>query len=50
MEHVLDSTDGPWVLDAQSYLAGWYRKRGFKDDGEEFAEYGIAHIPMRRES
>ena len=50
IEHVLDSTDGPWVLDAQSYLAGWYRKRGFEDDGEEFVEYGIAHLPMRRES
>ena len=30
--------------------AGWYRKRGFEDDGEEFVEYGIAHLPMRRES
>ena len=50
MEYVLDSTDGPWVLDAQSYLAGWYRERGFEDDGEEFVEYGIAHLPMRRES
>ena len=38
------------MLDAQSYLAGWYRKRGFEDDGEEFVEYGIAHLPMRRES
>ena len=50
MEYILDSTDGPWVLDAQSYLAGWYRERGFEDDGEEFVEYGIAHLPMRRES
>ena len=50
MEHVLDSTDGPWVLDSQSYLAGWYRERGFEDNGEAFVEYGIAHIPMRRES
>ena len=39
-----------WVLDAQSYLAGWYRERGFEHDGEEFVEYGIAHLPMRRES
>ena len=49
IEHVLDSTDGPWVLDAQSYLAGWYRKRGFRDDGDEFVEDGIPHIPMRRD-
>ncbi|MEO0495598.1 MAG: GNAT family N-acetyltransferase [Actinomycetota bacterium] len=50
MEHVLDSTDGPWVLEAQSYLAGWYRKRGFADDGDEYVEDGIPHIPMRRDA
>ena len=50
IEHVLDPNDGPWVLDAQSYLAGWYGERGFVDDDEEFIEYGIAHLPTRRES
>ena len=50
MDHVLDSTDGPWVLEAQSYLAGWYRKRCFVDDGDEYVEDGIPHIPMRREA
>lgn len=49
MDHVLDTTDGPWVLEAQTYLAGWYRKRGFHDDGDEYVEDGIPHIPMRRE-
>lgn len=50
LDHVLDDTDRPWVLDAQTHLAGWYRKRGFDDDGDEFVEDGIPHIPMRRPS
>lgn len=49
LDHVLDATDGPWVLDAQTYLVGWYRTRGFDDDGDEFIEDGIPHVPMRRE-
>ena len=49
LDHVLDTTDGPWVLDAQTYLVGWYRTRGFDDDGDEFIEDGIPHVPMRRE-
>ena len=36
------------VLDAQSYLAGWYARFGFVADGPEFIEDGIPHIPMRR--
>jgi ElaA protein len=35
-------------LDAQSYLAGWYAGFGFEQDGPEFLEDGIPHIPMTR--
>ena len=35
------------VLDAQSYLQGWYEKFGFVRSGEEFLEDGIPHVPMR---
>jgi ElaA protein len=35
------------VLDAQSYLQGWYEKFGFVRSGAEFIEDGIPHIPMR---
>jgi len=50
LEHVVESTDGPWVLDAQSYLVAWYRDRGFVEDGDEFIdEDGIPHVPMRRD-
>jgi ElaA protein len=38
------------VLDAQSYLRGWYERFGFEVDGAEFVEDGIAHVPMRREA
>ena len=37
------------VLDAQSYLAGWYQRFGFVRAGAEFVEDGIPHVPMRRE-
>ena len=50
LDHVLDTSDGPWVLDAPTGLAGWYRKRNFADDGDEFVEDGISHLPMRREA
>lgn len=50
VDHVVENTDGPWVLDAQSYLVGWYRDRGFTVDGEEFVEDGIPHVPMRRDA
>ncbi|MFC7496744.1 MULTISPECIES: GNAT family N-acetyltransferase [unclassified Nocardioides] len=36
------------VLDAQSPLAGWYATFGFTQDGPEFVEDGIPHIPMRK--
>ena len=40
--------DRPSVLDAQSPLAGWYATFGYRQDGEEFVEDGIPHVPMRR--
>lgn len=46
--HVLDSCAGPWVLDAQIRLRGWYEDRGFVVVGDEFVEDGIRHVPMRR--
>jgi ElaA protein len=36
------------ILDAQSHLAGWYGRLGFRVDGPEFLEDGIPHTPMRR--
>lgn len=39
---------GPFVLDAQSHLTGWYEGFGFRVDGPEFIEDGIPHTPMRR--
>jgi ElaA protein len=35
------------VLDAQSYLQGWYEKFGFVRTGDEFLEDGIPHVPMQ---
>ncbi len=37
------------VLDAQSYLVGWYERFGFAVSGPEYVEDGIRHTPMRRE-
>ncbi len=36
------------VLDAQTYLRGWYEQLGFIVSGAEFVEDGIPHLPMRR--
>lgn len=36
------------VLDAQSYLQGWYARFGFTVTGPEFLEDGIPHVPMSR--
>lgn len=38
-----------FVLDAQTYVAGFYSARGFTVTGPEFVEDGIAHVPMRRD-
>ncbi|HWL41683.1 MAG TPA: GNAT family N-acetyltransferase [Ilumatobacter sp.] len=48
VEHVLATSAGPWVLDAQSYLTGWYERLGFAVAGAEYLEDGIPHTPMRR--
>ena len=36
------------VLDAQSHLAHWYTRFGFRRSGPDFTEDGIAHTPMLR--
>jgi len=38
----------PTVLDAQSYLVGFYESYGFTASGPEYVEDGIPHVPMRR--
>jgi len=38
----------PIEIDAQSALAGWYRRFGFEVSGEQFEEDGIPHLPMTR--
>ena len=35
-------------LGAQTYAAGFYRRFGFAECGEEYIEDGIPHLPMRR--
>src|SRR5262249_22821375 len=40
----------PSVLDAQSYLVGFYSRYGYQPTGPEFLEDGIPHIPMTREA
>lgn len=35
-------------LGAQTYAAGFYRRFGFVEDGEEYLEDGIPHVTMRR--
>lgn len=41
------AADREVVLDAQSYLSRWYERFGFVQDGGEFVEDGIPHVPMR---
>lgn len=49
MTRALELADGrEVVLDAQSYLQGWYERFGFTVHGDEYVEDGIAHVPMRR--
>jgi ElaA protein len=40
--------DRPSTLDAQAPLARWYAGYGYHQDGEEFLDDGILHVPMRR--
>jgi len=42
------ATGRPVRMDAQSHLARWYASFGFEQDGEEFVEDGIPHVPMHR--
>jgi len=48
VEHFVRSYAGPWRLDAQAHLAGWYRRFGFEIIGEEYLDDGIPHVPMER--
>jgi ElaA protein len=49
MQKALELTDAAVVLEAQSYLEGWYARFGFMRAGEEYLDDGIPHIPMRLE-
>ncbi|HEY0003130.1 MAG TPA: GNAT family N-acetyltransferase [Actinoplanes sp.] len=40
----------PSRLHAQSHLAGFYTRFGYRPDGPEFVEDGIGHVPMLREA
>ena len=46
--HITSTLPGPFVLDAQSHLQGWYEALGFALNGDPFVEDGIPHVPMRR--
>lgn len=48
MTRALKLQDGPFELDAQTYLKDWYERFGFVQSGDEFVEDGIPHVPMRR--
>lgn len=48
VEHFVATSTGPWALDAQAHLAGWYERFGFVVDGAEYDDDGIPHVPMRR--
>lgn len=47
VEHVLATTTGPVVLDAQSHLGDFYASFGFVAAGAVFIEDDIPHLPMR---
>ena len=51
MQAALTDVGGePCRLSAQSHLADMYASHGFTQDGPEFVEDGIPHVPMVRES
>ena len=50
IERFLATTEGPWVMEAQAHLAGWYRRWGFEPAGPDYVEDGIAHTTLRRET
>ena len=47
IDSAIAEIDAPCVLDAQSYLVGWYERVGFEVTGPEYIEDGIPHTPMR---
>jgi ElaA protein len=47
VRRALALTQGPVVLNAQSYLVDWYAGLGFEVDGGEFLDDGVPHTPMR---
>ena len=47
VRHLVQTTGGPWVLDAQARLADWYAGFGFEPAGEPFDDWGMLHVPMR---
>jgi len=47
IDKAIAEIDGSCVLDAQSYLVGWYERVGFEVTGAEYIEDGIPHTPMR---
>jgi ElaA protein len=49
LEHAMATSSGPWVMEAQARLAGWYATFGFEVSGPEYLDDGIVHVPMRRE-
>jgi ElaA protein len=49
VNQAMELCDGPVELDAQTYLKNWYQNFGFVQNGEEFVEDGIPHVPMRRD-
>lgn len=42
--------DRPCVLEAQTYLVGFYARHGFTVTGPAYVEDGIPHTPMRRDA
>ncbi len=48
VDHVMATTPGRLVLDAQTYLEPWYVEHGFARTGDEFTDDGIPHVPMER--
>jgi ElaA protein len=46
MASALERTARPVLIEAQTYLLGWYASFGFVPRGPEYLEDGIPHTPM----
>jgi len=46
MRSALERTARPVLIEAQTYLLGWYAAFGFVPRGPEYLEDGIPHTPM----